>query len=155
MQNPSAWASKKQILLQLSTHLTRKGCHPHRFYLRLMTIQDYNICLPDDGDAKSWRIVGRKLEHLDVEASPRLVFESVWAWFPSLLSALGAYFQSCSSRLSLYTVLTLIYVYRITSEADVLDRCYFYLCKGGGMIKNDERAAMLCHNVGWTCWNQV
>ena len=42
-----------------------------------MTIQDYNICLPDDGDAKSWRIVGRKLEHLDVEASPRLVFEGV------------------------------------------------------------------------------
>jgi len=30
--------------------------------------KDYNICLPDDGDAKSWRIVGRKLEHLDVEA---------------------------------------------------------------------------------------
>eukprot|EP00438_Fugacium_kawagutii_P006081 Skav220307 [mRNA] locus=scaffold525:48864:56053:+ [translate_table: standard] len=29
---------------------------------------DYNICLPDDGDAASWRIVGRKLEKLDVEA---------------------------------------------------------------------------------------
>lgn len=30
--------------------------------------KDYNICLPDDGDATSWRIVGRKLEQLDVEA---------------------------------------------------------------------------------------
>eukprot|EP00913_Durusdinium_trenchii_P032314 g30255.t1 len=30
--------------------------------------QDYNICLPDDGDAASWRIVGHKLEQLDVEA---------------------------------------------------------------------------------------
>lgn len=30
--------------------------------------KDYNICLPDDGDAASWRIVGRKLEQLDVEA---------------------------------------------------------------------------------------
>lgn len=30
--------------------------------------KDYNICLPDDGDAASWRIVGRTLEQLDVEA---------------------------------------------------------------------------------------
>ncbi|CAK9011848.1 unnamed protein product [Durusdinium trenchii] len=30
--------------------------------------KDYNICLPDDGDAASWRIVGHKLEQLDVEA---------------------------------------------------------------------------------------
>ena len=43
----------------------------------------------------------------------------------------------------------MIYVYNIiTSEADVLDRCYFYLCKGGGMTKNDDRTAMLCHNLG-------
>ena len=29
--------------------------------------KDYNICLPDDGDAGAWRIVGKKLEKLDVE----------------------------------------------------------------------------------------
>ena len=30
--------------------------------------KDYNICLPDDGDGDAWRIVGKKLEQLDVEA---------------------------------------------------------------------------------------
>ncbi|CAE6957916.1 MET14, partial [Symbiodinium sp. CCMP2456] len=30
--------------------------------------KDYNICLPDDGDADCWNIVGRKLERVDVEA---------------------------------------------------------------------------------------